>query len=562
MLDNKRAIARIQQTHEHMRDYWRKVYRLRKIVAGDKDALISSAVGTNFDIGKDMSRRYRDNNPDILMQHFEEGRNNDLLNLLGVLVEQTCYYFPNIEGKGLTPHQQVVTSQYLEDRLTSCNATAHNKMALWDHLMGGCGDVYMPMEFGKPVVRWADQLDVKFDQTARLVCDVTWKSISVSQRLETWVQIFGSGPFKDYLAGRPNDAGQSGLDLPFELEFYYDIEHESKEKDWLGNYKVFIKTGENNYDDENIVYEGANPNFWDVQGERQPYLPFETIFYQTLPSVRLPMGAAEKALPAQVSVWRAARRIQDIIDASPPWTEGPAAADEKQVDLWRESMIKGLLLVSDEQLGKFKEHPSMPINQTDIEEMNRNQEAMKTQLGTANSLLGQPEKGVKFARDISAIQQQGSLTAGSISKDNSDLWGRMVPKFLGKGKLYDKKNFVARVEGIEMPFGPKTQAGPIGDYLVPMAKYIVSEDSMRFIPPQVKAAQAQAVLMESLQLAQMFPGAIAPAFRDFLVANGVQNVEERMKQAQPMMAGPGAPVGAGPGAALSPQLSSEVGTGA
>lgn len=555
-MKEKQAVARIREADLAMRDYKEKVYRLRRIVAGDVDALYSKSVSNNQDRGKTSARQFSDTHPPILLQQFEEGRNNDLLLLIGVLVEQTCYYFPKIEVQNLTPHQQVAQSRYISDRLTACNAIHHNKIALWDHLMGGCGDIYICMENGYPVVRWADSLDIKFDQTARLVCDVRWKSHTVCHPLRVWLETFPDSAVLKKFAETNTKAGRGTWevdDIPIDLEFYYTMDGEK------GDYMVFQKTAESDWN-EDAVFADTNPNFFDIYGERVPFLPYESIFYTALPSVRLPIGASEKALPAQIAVWRAAKRIQTIIDNGPGFYEilkGMSAEEKKQ---FIEAMLTGVVEVDESSFGRINKHEPIEIRQTDVEELNRNQQALKTQLGASSYSLGQPEQGVKYAREVSAIQAEGSLTAGSISKDNSDFWGRWVPKFVRRGQLHDTKIFVTHIDGIEYVFD---KSDPVGDYLVPNATLKIAEDSMRFVPQQIKVAQAKGVLDTAVSLSNAYPGAIAPAYRMYLEANGVEGIEEWLKQPAVLPVPGGAPMaGASTEQPMSAGMSVEAGTGA
>ena len=563
MISEDRAVEHIRRASEGLADYWAKLFRLRRIVLGDSDALDSKGIGRNYDVGWKFHRRFRETYPDILNQNFTEGRNNDIFNALSKLVDSAVMHFPNIEIRGVTPELQVVGSQWLRKRLLACHAVEENKMAVWDHLMGGAGDMYIGNKDGMPTIRWADTIDILFDQTARLPHQVRWKAVTVCAPLDEWVETFGRDSFSDYLdKPRTRDgtfARKSiAADMPFELVFYY----EDFSKD--GSYMVFIKTSEVNVD-EKPVYKGTNPNFMTDAGRKVPFLPFETLFYSAVPGQRLPFGAAEKALPAQIAIWDAILRIQNIRDGSPAFIEVlKSALGEKTMEEFKEAMLNGLVEV--EELGMIKEHPAGTMDQIDAAEITRNQRELKEQLGISANMMGvanQTARGGKVSpTENRLIAQLGSQESQAIAKDNADLWSRFIPKFVAKGAAYDKTPIMIRIDGTEQAFGTG-QTGmdsdgvwhdprPISFFLKPDAEYVVTEDQLRRIPQDQRIAKAKAGWDVAKEAAQMgFTGGLVPALRELVETLGYENAEQWIKQQQqPQQQGQPQP-------GLSPNMSME-----
>src|SRR5205814_10525039 len=64
-----------------------------------------------------------------------------------------------------------------------------------------------------------------------------------------------------------------------------------------------------------------------------------------------------------------------------------------------------------------------------------------TQLGANNYSLGAPVAGVKYAREVNAMQSAGALRAGTISKANARCWAGLCRNVLQAGARFDKRNF-------------------------------------------------------------------------------------------------------------------------
>lgn len=73
-----------------------------------------------------------------------------------------------------------------------CAAKSHARLSLFDYATGGMGWGYTPMENGKPCMRYADTLDVLWDQTSRLPQNIQWWSVTVCMPLYYWANKFGA----------------------------------------------------------------------------------------------------------------------------------------------------------------------------------------------------------------------------------------------------------------------------------------------------------------------------------------------------------------------------------
>lgn len=530
MISAKRVSNRLATAEQGLDQFKRKVYRLRRLVAGDASAVYDAGTNENRDNASLLAHPNRLQMSDILVTTIEEGRSNGLLKAIRTLVLQTAYVTPEFEFKNLDPDESAVNAQYLQIRLEECNARDHLRLALLDYCTGGMGWAYTPMRKGKPVVQYADTLDMKWDQTARIPQDIQWASITVCKPLDFWIKTFGSAPFALYLAGRGTDFEQTGLDLPFELEFYYDIE------DGGGNYKVMVKTGECDYDEKPIV-ETTNPCFIQRGTEQEPLLPFESLFFLALPSVRLPIGVAEGMLPAQIAVWEADRTVADIIARGAGVDEVDGSAFEAGELEKYEKGDHGGFVKTKKGIGHITRHAPHEIPDGILQRRQENDQDMTQQSGANPYAMGDKVDGVNFAAQVNAIRADAGLIAGTIAKDNADFCVRVGKKVLAKGKTLDQEPITVRIEGTDVEFGPDNL---IAQYLRPDAQLAIREETMQFRPREEKVQEALLMVQQAKGL-PMFPELLKEAVKDLLVAMGKENIDKLLTQPVPTMGAPGAP---------------------
>jgi hypothetical protein len=407
---------------------------------------------------------------------------------------------------------------------------------LWDYLTGGIGPVYLPVESdGAPEFRWADTLDMNWDQTARLPCDMRWVSIVSVQPLWVWLEMFPkSSVLKTYAGTQARDSmgrfSREGDDRPTELEFYYDLEGE-------GAYKCFLKRGDRDWDPEPVM-EDRSPHRAEIFGKERAFLPVESIFFMAIPSVRLPISNAEKMLPAQIAVWKTVNRIQAIIERGKGFYEiGGGALEKEEIDAFMEAYEGGVVFSKD--IGKIYAHEPLQLQQADLEELTRNLQEMNLQGGVSPYSMGAKAPGVELATEARLIAGQGELTTGTVSTANARLWEAACTKFLWNGKTWDENPFTCNINDIPMEFSEGSPLGPVNQYLRPDSPLSVAEDSTTFRSREQLIQEAMLDLDKATQLAQLFPAGVAPAYRRFLRAIGADDIEDRLAAPMPTAVMPG-----------------------
>jgi hypothetical protein len=523
-----RAHRRITEAEDSLLDYKLTTFRFRRLGAGDYEALIEGqGVGVNQDRGFAAARAFRNQFPDILVQRFAEGRSNAAGNLIETLVKKVAYNIPSVKIDGIKPKEQIVNAQYLSQKLGpkitgGCNAIVHEKMALMDYLMGGLGTTFLPIG---GVLRYADTLDMKWDQTARFPCDMKWASVTVCQPCYVFMEMFPNNQHLEKWAGKKQDSQDYvGDDRPTEMEFYYDCEGR-------GAYICFLKIADAEFEKEPI-YQSETPHYSMIGAKKVPFLPFETMSYMSLPSVRNPTGLFQKLLPAQIALWESDKHIRSIIKRGKSFYEvDTAQVTPEDLKKFEQALDAGIVKVT----GKaFNIVPALEIDKTTIEYRSLNSQELTSQSGVSNNSQGAKIPGVETATEARQIQQSGELTAAVVSQAVAAHWSTSVTKILWNSKNWDTEPFKCYIDDQLMEFGPKTQLGPIKEYLRPDGRISVQEDAIVYRSRQQQLAEAQLDIQVSSQLAQMgFPNAIAGAARDFYEALGRDDIEERLEKPQP-----------------------------
>jgi hypothetical protein len=547
------AISRMQGAAQALDQYKRKIYKLRRIVLGDIGAL-ESEVTDNQDDGFHASRQFKEAFADVMVTDVEEARSNEMLKALKTLVFQTAYYFPEIEVKGVEPEEAAVTAGYCKYRMREkpfgCNARPHARLSLFDYCIGGLGFGYTPMWEGKPSLRYVDTLDVLWDQTAKVISDIGWGSVTVCQPLSRWLPLLGS-KLNRFMVSDEKTGKVGDIDRPFEIEFYYDLDGDSG----AGHYYLFAKTGSNNWD-ERPIFAGPNPCYFELAGERHPFLPLEPMFFMDLPSTRFPQGLTEQMLPSQLAVWRADRMTRDIIDRGAGFYEAAKTEiDEKEREKFEQGDTAGILYTKS---GKaISVHPSLQVDQQILAYRQQQSMEITEQSGANPFAMGDRVEGAEYAAQIHAIQGNAGLTSGTISRDHAGWWERNVRKFVGKGKLYDNKPIVIPYDGVDFVFD---QSDPVSQYLRPDAEFTVREDSMKFRSRNEMIMEAKELLNTAMTVQQFFPKATLLAYRRYLEAFNEQSPEKWMEGSP--LAAPPPTGGQATAAALLSGMSAMAGGGA
>lgn len=512
MKDAAAIVQRISTTRNALSEFFNKTYKLRRLVAGDVDALDDT--GGNSDPANDKKRESISSHPDILVKDVEEGRSNKLLQSIRTLALQTTHKFPEVEFEDLETEEAAVNVGYLKAVLSApprgCGAVQQMQRALLDYLTGGLGFVHIGMRRGRPIIRAINTLDMAWDLTAPTLADARWMSCTVPGSLGDWIEMFGSKPFAKYQAKNKDES----LDSPLNLEWYYDVEGE-------GRYKVLFKTGVESID-EQAVFESKTPCYFEVDGEKIPFLPFETMFFMELPSVGMPIGLAEQMLPSQIALWRVEKTIRELVDLPSFYESEDGAFTDDEIKKFESADGPGVHIKRKANKQGMELKTGAPLTQPLIDWRSYHDRELIAQSGINPFSLGAPVEGTNYAAETRAIEGAAGLMAGAIAKDNADFWVRTLRKVLAKGRLYDERAITITVGDAPSTFGPEF---PIGQYLMPFAEMVINEDSTQFQPREQRIQTAIRDLDVALKVAAIFPNAPAEAFDDFLRAKGIKNAD-------------------------------------
>lgn len=564
MLSAKRALALIQSGQRSHDDWHAKVNTLRGVTLGDPSAL--NGWSSNDDQNQSEHRKFRNRYPLIMVRDIKAGRNNDLLKYERVLVKGATYSDAQIESKRLVPKRKAIVAQYCVDRMDRCNGFDHVNMCLWDFTMGGAGVAYISQARGYPTFKYVDTLDFMWDPTAEIMADMQWASCSINGTLEYWYNILTSKgkdkvpeSFVPYLPGgkffkQPKakngnfQENELAWDLPFEVQAFYHNDDEE------GTYMLFAKTDDDAWDPEPL-YEGPNPNYFTENGEKQRYLPFETMHFDSIPGMRFPVGVTESMLPAQMELWGALDFIQRRIKNGVPWYEAltDVFSTETQKIGFLEAVQEGVVTVK--ELGKILPHGSDfgEIPEIIMEIVRESKSQLQSQSGNTAASVGEKTQGVQRATEYKDIMAKGDLTSGTISKALAGFTERGMTKFIGKGRLIDKKPLSVWIDKREIVLDEKD---PVAGYLPEKPQLTISEDSMRYASKAQKLQEAQQLLQIAMSVAQIAgPQGVLKAYRNLLEEAGVDDPDswitdmaamQQQQQAQ-QQGQPGAGMQAQPG---------------
>lgn len=545
MISANRAIALIQSGHRANEDWWGKCDSLRGVTLGDPSAL--GGWTDNDDNQQQEHRKFRTKYPLRLVADIKAGRNNDLLKYERVLVKSAVYNDPQIESKRLVPKRKAIMAQYVVDRMERCHGFDHINMSLWDFTMGGAGVAFITSNRDMPAVKYVDSLDFKWDPTAEIMSDMRWASVSLNDTLEGWKKVLTKGgkekvpeAFEKYLPGgdkfhqptkKSGQFAENELawDLPFEVEGFYHMDDEE------GTYMLFAKTADDAWDPEPL-YEGPNPNWWMDNGEKEFFLPFETMHYDTLPGMRFPVGVTESMLPAQMELWGALDFIQKRIKNGAPWYEvmEGAFATETQKLNFMQAIQEGMVNVKERGLiiphgSDFGEIPSVIL-----EIVKESKAQLQSQSGNTAAAVGEKTQGVQRATEYKDIQAKGDLTAGTVSKALAGFTERTMTKFIAKGKRIDKKPLSVWIDKREIVFDSKD---PVDAYLPDKPQLTISEDSMRYASRSQRLQEDQALLQTAMSVAQIAgPPGVLKALRKLYEDSGIDDPDAWIQDVQAMQA--------------------------
>lgn len=513
------------QTAEGLDNFRRKIYDLRRLVAGDMSAMVPGPPAQSD--GPHVPHPQQDLY-DFIVLNWQEGRSNKLLQTTKTLLMQTAFHFPEIEFQDLPPTLATLNAQYCALRLgespRGCNARDHMRMAGLDYMIAGLGWVKACVVGDRPAIVHCDTLDMTWDRTVRLPCEIRWASCRYREPLRVWVEMFGTRPFQQRLGSDP-----VGGEQVVELEWYYDLDGDQ------GTWCVLDAQS------DAPIHLGPNPYFFTDQGRRQPFLPYEPCYLLNLPSLRVPMGLVEMMLPNQIAVWQAEDNIRLTLERGAPfYTVGRDALTPEEKQKFEDGELGAIVELNPNQ-GPLQPQAGIQVHPQVLSWRETNNLEIISQGGANPYAAGAPVQGVSYAAEVNAIQGQSGLMAGNIAKDLAAFWARTVRKFLAVASLYDDQPLTLAVEGADLQFGPQN---PIRRFLRPDAQVVVKESTMQFKPQPQRIQEATLKLQTAMSVAQVFPNALPLAFQDWLVALGEKAPERWMSTDQPP--GPMAPGPQGP----------------
>jgi hypothetical protein len=512
-----KIVDRLRRAERGLEDYWNKVHRLRTIVGGDPRAIFTKG-SSNDPSESDIKRAFTTERGDIFVKDIEEGRSNEILRTIRTLVQQTAHQFPEIEAEDLEFEESNLHAEYFRQRLgpapIGCDAVVHMRRAIYDYLIGGFGWIWIGMQAGRPVIRYVDTLDCKWDQQASTVGDGRWWSTTMYGALSMWQGMFGPRKFDKFIKEKKPDA-----DTPVELEYYYDIEGSE------GMWKVLFKTGNDDVD-HTPVYESKNPCFWDYAGQKVPYLPADCMFFMELPSFRLPISLAEQMLPSQMALWESEKTEREIVACSGFYEYEEGSYDGKALQNF-ENARTGSFLERKTGSAPLVQQKPMEIPQALRERIAYHKQNITGQGGADPYASGAPVEGTTYAAEVNAIKASASLMAGTISKETTALWLRLLRKYLAKGAAYDEWPMIVRHEEVDLVFD---KSDPIKKYLKPDARFVLREESTHYEDKQTRLLTAKMRLETTLAVNAQTQGAYANAvtedYNNFLQSAGERNLEK------------------------------------
>lgn len=506
----KRAAERLRLDDE-LKNWYRKVYDLRLLLAGDPSTVYPSIASSEPDDSTTPQNGTRvEDMTDVVVMRYKEGRSNKIQQAVKTLMQQVAYSEPDIEFEDAETEFAQVMAAYAKKRLGSglegCNMVRHSRLALVDYMCGGMGWLKSCLVDDAPQVRYADTLDVRYDRTCRVPEEMEWQSVAYRLPVWKWARFFGEGPFDEELKGG------KGENTVVELEYYYDRE---------GNHFVFRRNGKDEVDETPVYAAKDAPYvFTDSRGKKRPFLPLTPMHFMLLPSVRMPIGLVEMMLPSQIALWRVEDNIDAILKRGQSfWKLRGGFADEKQ----KARFMRGDMgvLVELEATAQLEWVPAGEVNQTTLAWQQYHDRELTSHGGANPYAGGNRVEGIEYASEVNAIKDAAGLTAGWIARDYNQILRPAIQKFLAVGAEYETGPFSLRIGSRLLEFDENE---PISEFILPDADVSIRDDSTAYAPRSQKIQEALSDLQTALSVAQAFPKAPGKAYERYLRARGEQDV--------------------------------------
>lgn len=496
-----RFLERLRLADEAHQPIRRKVYRLRRLVAGDSSVVGGPSAKTESDAAGRAAEF-----ADFYVDSVREGRSNRLLEVVRTILYQSTFQLPAIEFMDINPElasiNETAVSTLLGDPPRGCAALSQLRRSLVDYLIGGIGWARITFDHvtAIPGVAYVDAIDMLWDNRATSPEKMRWAAARVRECGSVWKQLFGN----------KGTVGKLGDEEVREVALYYDTDTGDN-----GAYAAYLVGGDGS--SWELIETTDNPFYFQIDGYRIPFLPYEPIYYVWLPSVRYPVGIVEMALADQLAVWQSEDTLGNVVQRMPPWyavQEG--SMDEEAVQAFLDGEVGSIV--------EYKPGTAPPaqmgggdVPRTLLERLQYHEKRMVGQVGVNPYASGAPVGGVQYATEVVAISQNASLNAQTVARAFAVFFARVVRKFMGALSVYGDFDIVLRINQVPVQFGPQD---PLGQYIAPDAKFQVKEDSGVFISRQDKVKEASSLLQVAMALQQQFPNALPLAFRKLLLAMG------------------------------------------
>ena len=517
-----RARTRLTESSTAQEKLKKKVYQLRRLVAGDQSMFGGAGVESEDNDSGRIDDLY-----DFIVNSIAAGRSNRLLEGVKTLLMQASFKFPEIEFEDLGAELAAVNSGMckvlLGDRPKGCAALDQMKRAMLDYIVGGMGWSRLGFDpyTDRPWIKFADTLDMSWDQRVHLPTDIRWASCLVRETAGFWAEYFGDAKIAK-LRGNKFDT-----DSVLGMQFYYDLDSQKGR----GTHYVFYagEAGEPMV----LVHEEKNPFFYtNEEGVEVPFLPFEPMYFLALPSTRSPVGIVEMMMADQIAIWQS----EDVLGKTaarmtPHYMAEEGALSDEVRKRWERGEVGELITF---KTGKTPPTVAQPgdVSASLLQRLQYHERRIVAQAGQNPYISGSPVSGTKYASEVQEISRQSRLTVDTVSKDNAVFWVRTVRKFLMAVSTYGDFPLTVRYDGVPISFDA---ANPVKNLIVPDADIVIREDTTVFKPKSERVQEAMMKLQVAQSLAQMYPNALKLAFEDVLRAMGEQNIATWMEAPEAAM---------------------------
>ena len=525
------VLNRIRNSEVMLRRSKKKTYEFRKLVAGDFGSIVGNQ--KSVEEGSDKNLRI-DNLYNFIVNCFDDdGYSNRILQTIKVLLMTISYSAPDVEFRDLKFEEAALNSGWLKARLAErpigCGAAEEMRFGLLDYLIGGMGWSNSCISEQMPALRSTDSLDMNYDYAASMPSRIRWASCTYREPLHYWLSLFGTKGFEEEIIAAQADITR--LDQIIAVDYYFDLDTSKN-----GSFYAF-KRNDGGQLCEAPVYQGDNPNYFLRNGVRQPFVPYEPLYFMQLPSLAQPMGVVEQLLAPQMSLWMIEESQRAYLERGAPFytVKKGSLSDENRAAL--ENGIVGAI-VETEDGSPITRSEGIQIDPNIMNERSYHERQFTAMSGTNPYSLGSPVEGIEYSREVSEISGMSGLTVAYVSKDHAAWWARSARKVLAVGAVSDDMPITIQIGDVGLSFDA---FNPVKQYLRPLADLVASEESTRFAPASQRVNEAINDIKVAQMLGERFPNAMVKAAEKYFRARGEKNIAEILQERAPVGMPPQAP---------------------